>query len=171
MCSCKCSRCSRLAATASHSLLRDERLWLQIDAAIVRVMKTRKTLSHKLLVQELLIQLKFPMRAQDLKKRIESLIDREYLERDEQNPNVGHLCVVYVLSSMMSNCMQLTFLQRMCVNVDNVLDLSFACYVHFLHKNCPGTCGVTADIALSYTLFVCCWQLNSMVLLCRYTTT
>ncbi|DBA80768.1 hypothetical protein WJX77_001890 [Trebouxia sp. C0004] len=60
----------------------------QIDAAIVRIMKTRKSLSHKLLVQELLIQLKFPIRAQDLKKRIESLIDREYLERDEQNPQV-----------------------------------------------------------------------------------
>ena len=52
-------------------------------------MKTRKSLSHKLLVQELLIQLKFPIRAQDLKKRIESLIDREYLERDEQNPQVS----------------------------------------------------------------------------------
>ena len=66
--------------------------WLmQIDAAIVRIMKTRKSLSHKLLVQELLIQLKFPIRAQDLKKRIESLIDREYLERDEQNPNVSHM--------------------------------------------------------------------------------
>jgi len=66
--------------------------WLmQIDAAIVRIMKTRKSLSHKLLVQELLIQLKFPIRAQDLKKRIESLIDREYLERDEQNPQVRML--------------------------------------------------------------------------------
>ncbi len=64
---------------------------MQIDAAIVRIMKTRKSLSHKLLVQELLIQLKFPIRAQDLKKRIESLIDREYLERDEQNPQVGTL--------------------------------------------------------------------------------
>lgn len=61
---------------------------MQIDAAIVRIMKTRKSLSHKLLVQELLIQLKFPIRAQDLKKRIESLIDREYLERDGQNPQV-----------------------------------------------------------------------------------
>lgn len=64
---------------------------MQIDAAIVRIMKTRKSLSHKLLVQELLIQLKFPIRAQDLKKRIESLIDREYLERDEQNPQVSKL--------------------------------------------------------------------------------
>jgi transcriptional regulator CtsR len=60
----------------------------QIDAAIVRVMKTRKTLSHKLLVAELLQQLKFPIKQSDLKKRIESLIDREYLERDEANANV-----------------------------------------------------------------------------------
>lgn len=74
---------------------------MQIDAAIVRIMKTRKSLSHKLLVQELLIQLKFPIRAQDLKKRIESLIDREYLERDEQNPQVRSLvsqCSVYAVS-------------------------------------------------------------------------
>lgn len=60
----------------------------QIDAAIVRTMKSRKTLSHKLLVNELLVQLKFPMRAADLKKRIESLIDREFLERDQEDPNV-----------------------------------------------------------------------------------
>lgn len=60
----------------------------QIDAAIVRIMKTRKTLSHKLLVAELLQQLKFPIKQSDLKKRIESLIDREYLERDEGNANV-----------------------------------------------------------------------------------
>jgi hypothetical protein len=52
-------------------------------------MKTRKSLSHKLLVSELLTQLKFPMKQSDLKKRIESLIDREYLERDSDNPNVS----------------------------------------------------------------------------------
>jgi len=57
----------------------------QIDAAIVRIMKTRKTLKHALLVSELFAQLKFPVKALDLKKRIESLIDREYLERDPQN--------------------------------------------------------------------------------------
>ena len=54
----------------------------QIDAAVVRVMKTRKSLSHKLLVAEVLQQLRFPLAASDLKKRIESLIEREYLERD-----------------------------------------------------------------------------------------
>jgi len=57
----------------------------QIDAAIVRIMKTRKTLSHQLLCTELFTLLKFPMKQQDVKKRIESLIDREYLERDATN--------------------------------------------------------------------------------------
>ncbi|XP_002972211.2 cullin-4 [Selaginella moellendorffii] len=60
----------------------------QIDAAIVRIMKTRKVLSHTLLITELFQQLKFPIKPADLKKRIESLIDREYLERDKNNPQV-----------------------------------------------------------------------------------
>lgn len=62
----------------------------QIDAAIVRIMKTRKTLSHKLLVNELMTQLRFPVQPGDLKKRIGSLIEREYLDRD---PNDASLYV------------------------------------------------------------------------------
>uniref|UniRef100_A0A3B3SBQ4 Cullin-4A n=1 Tax=Paramormyrops kingsleyae TaxID=1676925 RepID=A0A3B3SBQ4_9TELE len=62
----------------------------QIDAAIVRVMKMRKTLSHTLLVSELYNQLKFPVKPGDLKKRIESLIDRDYMERDKESPNQYH---------------------------------------------------------------------------------
>ena len=38
----------------------------QIDAAIVRIMKTRKTLSHTLLVTELFNQLKFPVKVRIL---------------------------------------------------------------------------------------------------------
>jgi len=57
----------------------------QIDAAIVRIMKMRKTLSHNLLLTELYNQLKFPVKPPDLKKRIESLIDRDYMERDKDN--------------------------------------------------------------------------------------
>ncbi|KAI8832957.1 hypothetical protein BJ741DRAFT_579879 [Chytriomyces cf. hyalinus JEL632] len=54
----------------------------QVDAAIVRITKKeRKKLPHALLIAELFEQLKFPIKAPDLKKRIESLIDREYLER------------------------------------------------------------------------------------------
>eukprot|EP00850_Spirogloea_muscicola_P020727 SM000224S07115 [mRNA] locus=s224:78499:84282:- [translate_table: standard] len=68
----------------------------QIDAAIVRIMKTRKVLSHTLLITELFHQashplhmfLKFPIKPADLKKRIESLIDREYLERDKANAQI-----------------------------------------------------------------------------------
>uniref|UniRef100_A0A0L8HIV0 Cullin-4A n=1 Tax=Octopus bimaculoides TaxID=37653 RepID=A0A0L8HIV0_OCTBM len=62
----------------------------QVDAAIVRIMKTRKTLSHNLLISELYNQLKFPVKPADLKKRIESLIDRDYMERDKDNPNTYH---------------------------------------------------------------------------------
>jgi len=57
----------------------------QIDAAIVRIMKMRKTLSHNLLLTELYDHLKFPVKPQDLKKRIESLIDRDYMERECNN--------------------------------------------------------------------------------------
>ncbi|KAI8908337.1 ubiquitin-protein ligase, Cullin 4 [Gorgonomyces haynaldii] len=57
----------------------------QVDAAIVRIMKTRKQCLHKTLVTELYQMLKFAIQPQDLKKRIESLIDRDYLERDPTN--------------------------------------------------------------------------------------
>ena len=60
----------------------------QVDAAIVRIMKSRKTLSHTLLISEIYSQLRFPIKPSDLKKRIESLIDREYLERDASNAQI-----------------------------------------------------------------------------------
>ena len=75
-------------------------------------MKTRKTLTHNLLLTELYDQLKFPVKVlkekifliefksnsmrysspkpADLKKRIESLIERDYLERDKENTNLYH---------------------------------------------------------------------------------
>lgn len=60
----------------------------QIDACVVRIMKTRKTLSHQLLTGEVFSQIQFPAKPSDLKKRIESLIEREYLERDRNDPQV-----------------------------------------------------------------------------------
>lgn len=70
----------------NDSVLQDRQY--QIDAAIVRIMKMRRTLSHKLLVNELVAQLRFPIQPADLKKRIESLIDREYMERDARDSQV-----------------------------------------------------------------------------------
>lgn len=62
----------------------------QVDAAIVRIMKMRKTLTHNQLIAELYNQLKFPVQSTDLKKRIESLIDRDYMERNKENPKQYH---------------------------------------------------------------------------------
>ncbi|KAH3743482.1 cullin 4 [Pelomyxa schiedti] len=55
-----------------------------VDATIVRIMKTRKQLHHNQLVAELYKQLKFPATPADLKKRIDSLIEREYMEKNEE---------------------------------------------------------------------------------------
>ncbi|KAF9178540.1 Cullin-3 [Haplosporangium sp. Z 767] len=54
-----------------------------IEASIVRVMKNRKTLDHNNLVTEVISQLqgRFHPTPSLIKKRIEALIDREYLER------------------------------------------------------------------------------------------
>lgn len=60
----------------------------QVDAVIVRTMKARKTLPHATLMSELLLQLKFPARPADLKKRIETLIEREYIARDANDPSL-----------------------------------------------------------------------------------
>ena len=60
-----------------------------IEAAIVRIMKTRKEMQHTLLVSEVVQQLIFFKPAPKAVKRcIETLIDREYLERHETL--VGH---------------------------------------------------------------------------------
>ena len=61
-----------------------------IDAAVVRTMKARKVLKHSELMQEVLAQLKQSFRpdVKMIKRRIEDLISREYLERDEDNPQV-----------------------------------------------------------------------------------
>jgi cullin 4 len=55
-----------------------------IDATVVRIMKARKKLSHNLLLSEVFKQLKFPLKSSDVKKRIESLIERDYIERENE---------------------------------------------------------------------------------------
>uniref|UniRef100_A0A183DAT6 Cullin_Nedd8 domain-containing protein n=1 Tax=Gongylonema pulchrum TaxID=637853 RepID=A0A183DAT6_9BILA len=66
----------------------------EVEAAVVRVMKARKKLLHNVLVAEVTQQLKhrFMPNPQLIKKRIESLIERDYLARDKND----HRCYEYV---------------------------------------------------------------------------
>ncbi|KAH1147308.1 hypothetical protein GLYMA_15G154000v4 [Glycine max] len=61
-----------------------------IDASIVRIMKSRKVLSYQQLVMECVEQLgrMFKPDVKAIKKRIEDLISRDYLERDKDNANL-----------------------------------------------------------------------------------
>lgn len=61
-----------------------------IDTVIVRIMKHRKVLEHNRLIAEVTKELesKFEPNTQDIKKRIESLVEREYLERQKEKRQV-----------------------------------------------------------------------------------
>ena len=56
----------------------------QIEAAIVRIMKSRRVLDHNNIITEVTKQLqsRFLANPTEIKKRIESLIERDFLERD-----------------------------------------------------------------------------------------
>lgn len=70
---------------ATHESVMNDRQF-QIDAAIVRIMKNYKVLHHNVLMTQLYQVLDIPMEPTSLKKRIEQLIERDYIERDKDNP-------------------------------------------------------------------------------------
>ncbi|KAL4473571.1 hypothetical protein ABPG74_022435 [Tetrahymena malaccensis] len=62
-----------------------------IEATIVRIMKSRKTMKYTELISEVNVLLrKFQTQPHQIKKRIESLVEREYIERDKTDMNLYH---------------------------------------------------------------------------------
>ncbi len=64
-----------------------------IEAALIRIMKTRKTMNHKALIEECSKQLLayFKPEVKMIKQRIETLIEREFIERDpEDNTRINY---------------------------------------------------------------------------------
>ena len=82
----------------------------EIEAAIVRVMKARKKMQHNSLVAEVTQQLKarFLPHPMVIKKRIEGLIEREYLARTPED----RLVICYLLTGAVSLIKLLLFFRK-----------------------------------------------------------
>jgi len=76
-------------ANQDHELVMKQREF-EVEAAMVRVMKARNRLDWNQLQVEVINILKerFSPDAKMLKKRLESLIDRKFFERDENDPKI-----------------------------------------------------------------------------------
>ncbi|KAJ4460321.1 putative ABC transporter F family member 1 [Paratrimastix pyriformis] len=75
-------------AATNKQVLEDRQYY--VDSIIVRTMKARRTLPHNELVNEVFGGLRFPVNRSEIKKRIESLLDRQYISRDPKQPDIFH---------------------------------------------------------------------------------
>jgi cullin 1 len=69
-----------------------------IQATIVRIMKARKTLKNQALIQEVISQIsqRFTPKIPDIKKAIETLLEKEYIERADGQRDVSVFLFLFV---------------------------------------------------------------------------
>ena len=81
---CSCSQVD--AGSGARQKVEEDRKHI-IEAAIVRIMKARRVLDYNSIITEVTRQMsgRFVPVATDIKKRIESLIEREFVERDSSD--------------------------------------------------------------------------------------
>ena len=76
-------------ATKVQGKVEDDRRYA-VEAAVIKVMKTNNSIEYQNLVSDTsrLLQTKFQPEPQHIKQRIESLIERGYIERDEHDKRI-----------------------------------------------------------------------------------
>jgi cullin 3 len=98
----------------------------EIEAAIVRIMKARKKLAHQVLVAECVQQLKnrFSPNPVIIKKRIESLIERDYLARSPED-RYDHIAVPNIKNwKILFSCPHAGKCIRMLRKIDQITTLA-----------------------------------------------
>ena len=79
--------------TVHQRVLADRKFF--IDAAVVKTMKTKKSLIHRELVAEVIQLVGFPLEVQALNARIEWLISQSYMRRDDPEEKESKPSTVY----------------------------------------------------------------------------
>ena len=98
-CNMKKIRIPMASLDASHNTKRvEEDRSIAVDASVVRIMKSRKTMQHNELIAEVLSQLAFfKPTTRLIKRRIEALIEREYLERSAEESRTYNVSIFNLL--------------------------------------------------------------------------